>query len=336
MIDKGLYKTGRVGLRGGADAATASFAKSYDKAVGNAPGTTKGRTESFNPGTGGGGPTFGNAVATQTSGDDVRRAKQKFIKNVQKTNPRYTGGPTRNLPTVGEFFGGILNASPIVNFLRNLSRGIRNTDFGRSTSLMDYLDMRKYGGYDEREMARRINLDEAKLLQDRIDAGEFDGIGSLGTDNNIIDNIISNIDKLSNQPNLQELYNTDRNISLNQEMAKSFTPDEINRMMNPPGQMDNTGINFYNDDAVPLDPNLNIFKVNDLRAELTDKQKRFIDSKKFPLQENLVSPQSVFDTITNPDLGIYDTGTFGFGAQEPTTEEEYNDYLRSLGLTQTI
>ena len=76
--------------------------------------------------------------------------------------------------------------------------------------------------------------------------------------------------------------------------------------------------------------------VGKLVAELTDKQKRFIDSKKFPLQENLISPKSVYDTITNPDLGIYDTGTFGFGAQEPTTEEEYNDYLRSLGLTQTI
>jgi len=76
--------------------------------------------------------------------------------------------------------------------------------------------------------------------------------------------------------------------------------------------------------------------VGELVAELTNKQKRFIDSKKFPLQENLISPKSVYDTITNPDLGIYDTGTFGFGAQEPTTEEEYNDYLRSLGLTQTI
>jgi hypothetical protein len=32
-------------------------------------------------------------------------------------------------------------------------------------------------------------------------------------------------------------------------------------------------------------------------AELTDKQKRFIDSKKFPLQENLISPNSVYDSI---------------------------------------
>jgi hypothetical protein len=71
-------------------------------------------------------------------------------------------------------------------------------------------------------------------------------------------------------------------------------------------------------------------------AELTDKQKKFINSKKFVLEEEMISPQQVFETITDPDLGIYDDGTFGFGAQEPTTKEEYNDYLRSLGLTQTI
>jgi len=71
-------------------------------------------------------------------------------------------------------------------------------------------------------------------------------------------------------------------------------------------------------------------------AELTDKQKAFINSKKFALENEILSPQQVFETITNPNKGIYDTGTFGFGAQEPTTEEEYNDYLRSLGLTQTI
>ena len=43
-----LAKGGRIGLKGGADAATESFAKSYDKAVGNKPGTTKGRKGSVN------------------------------------------------------------------------------------------------------------------------------------------------------------------------------------------------------------------------------------------------------------------------------------------------
>ena len=84
MIDKGLYKRGRVGLRGGADAATASFAKS----AGFGQSTAR-PDRDFDPGTGGGGPTFGNAVATQVSGDDGRRARQEFIKNVQKTNIFY-------------------------------------------------------------------------------------------------------------------------------------------------------------------------------------------------------------------------------------------------------
>jgi len=61
--------------------------------------------------------------------------------------------------------------------LMGLNDSIQNSDFGRSTSLMDYLDMKKFGGFDEREMARRINMDEAKNLQARIDAGEFGGFG---------------------------------------------------------------------------------------------------------------------------------------------------------------
>ena len=68
-------------------------------------------------------------------------------------------------------------------------------------------------------------------------------------------------------------------------------------------------------------------------AELTDKQKKFIDQKKFPLQEGLISPGSVYETITNPDLGVYDTGIFGIGAQEPTTKDEYNEYLKSIGIS---
>jgi len=108
--------------------------------------------------------------------------------------------------------------------------------------------------------------------------------------------------------------------------------DKYNRLgiMNPnirPTQM-------FNFD--PTQFNTRNRNLGELVAELTQKQKDFINKQKFGLQEGLKSPQDVFNTITNPNLGIYDTGTFGFGAQEPTTEEEYNDYLRSIGLTQTI
>ena len=71
-------------------------------------------------------------------------------------------------------------------------------------------------------------------------------------------------------------------------------------------------------------------------AELTPKQQKFIDQKKFGLQENLLDAKDVFETINNPDLGIFDKGTFGFGAQEPTTPKEFNDYLKSIGVVQQV
>ena len=71
-------------------------------------------------------------------------------------------------------------------------------------------------------------------------------------------------------------------------------------------------------------------------AELTPKQKKFIDKQKFGLQENLIPARDIFNKITNPKLGIFDTPTFGFGGQEPTTEEEFNEYLRSIGVVQQV
>ena len=67
--------------------------------------------------------------------------------------------------------------SKLKDGIMNINDSIQNSDFGRSTSLMDYLDMKKFGGYNEREMARRINMDEAKNLQARIDGGEFGDFG---------------------------------------------------------------------------------------------------------------------------------------------------------------
>ena len=69
--------------------------------------------------------------------------------------------------------------SKLKDGIMNINDSIQNSDFGRSTSLMDYLDMKKFGGYDEREMARQINKDEAKNLQARIDGGEFGGLESM-------------------------------------------------------------------------------------------------------------------------------------------------------------
>ena len=90
---------GRIGLKGGADAATESFSKSYDRAVGNKPGTTKGRADpkgGFDLG-GGQGPTFDGAEATIVTGDDFRKAQEAMGKSKLKSLYR-TGVPKSNLP----------------------------------------------------------------------------------------------------------------------------------------------------------------------------------------------------------------------------------------------
>ena len=68
-------------------------------------------------------------------------------------------------------------------------------------------------------------------------------------------------------------------------------------------------------------------------TELLPKQKAFIDSQKNALQYGAQTPQEVFEKINNPNLGIYNDGYFmGMGEQEPTTTNEYNEYLKSIGI----
>ena len=65
MIDKGLYKKGRVGLKGGADASTASFGASAGYSDPKTGSTGRADPKGgFNLG-GGQGPTFDDAPATQ-------------------------------------------------------------------------------------------------------------------------------------------------------------------------------------------------------------------------------------------------------------------------------
>jgi len=151
-------------------------------------------------------PTYTSANIDQKpiTGADYERGRNEFIDNLnqnnllraQQTNTPfvpYQGGARTTDYYNPNPLKGILSlvagmAIPGAGFLINqggklkdgimsLNNQIQNSDFGRATSLMDYLDMRKYGGYDEREMTRRINMDEAKLLQADIDSGMYDGMG---------------------------------------------------------------------------------------------------------------------------------------------------------------
>ena len=57
--------------------------------------------------------------------------------------------------------------------IKSLNQRLRNTDFGRSKNLMDYLDMRKYGGYEGRENARAATMAQARGIQKKIDTGRY-------------------------------------------------------------------------------------------------------------------------------------------------------------------
>ena len=65
--------------------------------------------------------------------------------------------------------------------LAGLNRRIQQSDFGRSTSLMDYLDARKYGGIDARNRAAAQNMRETRAIQKQLDlrtqSGKYDDGG---------------------------------------------------------------------------------------------------------------------------------------------------------------
>ena len=187
---------------------TSSSSKSSSKGTGGSKGNLGG-------GGGGQGTTYRSYRAptkpTYTAktidskpvtGNDYRDSRNDFVNTLNKNNQiaaaqnntrftPYQGGARTSSYYNPNPLSGLLKlaagfAFPGANFflnkgsklkdgLMNLNDSIQNSDFGRSTSFADYKDIKSFGGYDEREMAKQINKDEAKNLQARIDGGEFDG-----------------------------------------------------------------------------------------------------------------------------------------------------------------
>ena len=81
-----LAQGGRIGLKGGADAATASFGKSVGYSDPKT-GSTGRPDKDFNPGTGGGGPTFGDAKASQLNKDQIKQARD--FRNIQELQNKF-------------------------------------------------------------------------------------------------------------------------------------------------------------------------------------------------------------------------------------------------------
>ena len=71
-------------------------------------------------------------------------------------------GMLLGIPGLGLITGGF---SKLKEGLGSLNDKIQSTDFARSTSLMDYLDAKKYGGIDARDRAASKNMREARAIQ---------------------------------------------------------------------------------------------------------------------------------------------------------------------------
>jgi hypothetical protein len=178
----------------------------------------------------------------------------------------------------------------------------------RGSGIMDFIKSGGFTGAGIRGLGQRFGLGK-KYNEPTYDMSEFNNLGLDGVNPASLD------------------FNPDAKIS-----NTSFTqePDEL-RPYPQIFEFDPTKFNTKNVATVN-----SLDEIDNQVAELTDQQKDFINSKKFALRENLINAEDVFNTITNPDLNIYDDGIMGFNEQEPTTLEEYNNYLQSLGINQRI
>jgi hypothetical protein len=97
--------------------------------------------------------------------------------------PRFGEDQLKQSGGIGDLFRNVMNFTPTgilinlfrggVDGLRNLSNRIQQSDFGRSKNLMDFIDMKKYGGFDAREDARAATMTQARGIQKKIEAGDY-------------------------------------------------------------------------------------------------------------------------------------------------------------------
>ena len=244
MIDKGLYKRGRVGLKGGADASQFGRPSSQQQTVNvGAGGATLGNTPltTYSPPSGGDGGNDGNPF---------RKTPPKKKTPVKTFLTRGADYARKNplqvlLGFLNPVFGGAMLGA---NFLNDPERRKRLTGYetqeeydearqnrinlNRIKTIENTL-ARKYadGDYSQTNLDERLAALKSQMgitpntaadLRPDLDFSNqselaFEGIGSLDNNNdviNTINNLTSNIDKLSNQPNIEELYKRDRDLSL--------------------------------------------------------------------------------------------------------------------------
>ena len=293
MIDKGLNIKRRVGLKGGADAATASFSTS----AGSSRSGRKDPTGGFNL-SGGQGPTFGGAQASQTSGDRGRESRQEFINQIQKTSPNFTGRtPATNFFTRGLDYA---RKNPLQVLL-----GFLNPAFGAAMLGANFLNdperRKRLTGYETQEeydQARqdRINLNRIKTLENTIQKKYLDKNRSLD-ETNLDERLAALKSQMGITPNTAADLRPDLDFSNNPELAFEGVATKV------PGGITDVMINEFGQSPQFTTSLINEFGVKD-RGILDTNQGLQFGSIPGTSDQGYVSPFGTADDVTANLLGV--------------------------------
>ena len=108
---------------------------------------------------------FDTSYGVANEPDDTQ--SQEYMDQVQKSQGGGIGGLFKFLLGLAVPGAGFLMNLPGKGLegIRSLNQRIQGSDFGQATSLADYLDMRKYGGAQERRDASARTMAQARGLQ---------------------------------------------------------------------------------------------------------------------------------------------------------------------------
>ena len=386
-----LANGGRIGLKGGADAATESFAisaggggqkgKDYAASVGAKPDPVGGFDLDR-----GQGPTFDGAEATIATGDDFRKA-QEDIGKAKLKNLYDDGVPKSNVPgMLGYGLNSIKKLRDFtlrknIEYFEDLStskypktlEGYTQYMQDRSAGLIDAAGntiMTGGGGDDPFIPINQMstNMDQApeevlspiqQAILDRGDASAFLATGGRvgfkgGADMGTVSTPTraATAKSVNVSPSGGVTTSTDKpegpddrgNNDNRPPPVKKTIPPEIKKIvdvggdisylknlieLNPVGILGNIGGRILFDKIIGDQTSLDTEDDNMQMAELSQKQLNFLNSPKIQrdLKEFGREPKAVFDML--PD---YEEKPFFGPNQEPTTPEEFNQYLDSINV----
>ena len=117
-------------------------------------------------------PEFDMANLPMYEKDDEQ--DQEYINQVNQSNNKFGGIMDLLMGIAIPGYGLFKNvAKGGLEGLKGFNQRLQQSDFAQADNLMDYLDMRKYGGLQGRDDAAARNMAQARGIQNKIDTGEY-------------------------------------------------------------------------------------------------------------------------------------------------------------------